>query len=69
MKTFFSTPIVKWGLAVACLILNILFYTWEADGQSGAEAAWEVSPALAILIQAWFLYAVVGFTYFAITKK
>jgi hypothetical protein len=69
MKSFFSTKITKWGLAIACLILNILFYTWRSEGQSGAEAAWEVSPVLAIMFQAMFLYAIGAFSYFAITNK
>ena len=68
MKRFIESTEFKGVIISMIAFMNVAFYTWGYP-ESGAKAAWDVSPLFYLLLQGIFLYAIVGYIYFTITKK
>jgi hypothetical protein len=67
-RNWFNTRLAKAILLIGVLIMNVLFYTWGSP-ESGAKYALDIHWLFLTMIQALFLYAVVGLSYFIITNK
>ena len=63
-----DTVVGKSALLVFAIVINVLFYTWEAGGQTGAEAIYSESVILGVILTLVGLFPIAGMIYFLIKK-
>ena len=69
-KTFWTTTrVINSILLVVTFVFNILFAFVPLGGETGFNAAKDISPFLAIILEAILLYAFFGTLYFYIKDK